>query len=144
MINETFFNESDFFDQKLKNNDPFLMIKEVLSKLNTDKLLSYSDNIYFISKDNKNLGKILTAIYYILKYKSCPINIKNLIQIKIESKTISNTTISNTTISNKTPSNTKILSWNVNGIRSNVLSTGSLKKCGITKIDPTSNLGDSH
>jgi len=142
MINETFFNESDFFDQKLKNNDPFLMIKEVLSKLNTDKLLSYSDNIYFISKDNKNLGKILTAIYYILKYKSCPINIKNLIQIKIESKTISNTTISNTTISNKTPSNTKILSWNVNGIRSNVLSTGSLKKCGITKIDPTSNLGD--
>lgn len=132
MINETLFDESDFFDQKLKNNDPFLMIKEILSKLNTDKLLSYPDNTYFISKDNKNnyTGKILTAIYYILKYKSCPVDIKNLIQIEHKPT------------SNSTTSNTKILSWNVNGIRSNVLSTGSLKKCDITEIDPSSNLGD--
>lgn len=123
MTSQIIFKQSDFFDQPISINDPkMIMIKNVLSKIKMDKLLSYPNNTLFISKDDKDnrLGKILTAIFYVSKYKSCPSNIKELIKIK----------------------STKILSWNVNGIRSNVLSSGSLKKCGITKIDPKSNLGD--
>lgn len=122
MINRITFKQSDFFDQKINNNDdPFIMIKDVLSKLNINKLLTYPDNTLFISKDDQNLDKILTATLHIIRNKSCPINIRQLIQIQPVKPH-------------------KILSWNVNGIRSNVLSSGSLKKC--SELDLSSNLGD--
>jgi len=78
------------------------------------------------------LGKILTAIAHVLKYGSCDrmtAELGDAIRIGGKKKSPS-------------PSGRKILSWNINGVRSNILGVGKHKTCGVpVDLDPESNLG---
>lgn len=83
-------------------------------------------------KGQNALGKILTCLSHIIKYGSCDRmnpELKKAVLLRMrKSKQETNTT--------------KILSWNINGIRSNILSAGKYK-CSTEKTDisPESNLG---
>lgn len=115
------------------------------------KLASVPEDTYFVY-DNKSdrflgdrgggvtgncknyLGKILTALSFILKHGSCD-NISSELSELVR-------IIDTDETRNTNKGMVKILSWNVNGIRSKVLSILDFKKCkSFTSIDPESNLG---
>jgi exodeoxyribonuclease-3 len=148
-MNKVYFNDKDFLGNKYpalitvngreyKNNKKF--IKDQGENINTimdsvyykftqhpeleEKLKKYPDNTYFIQEEREDniLGKVLTALLIILKYGNCVS--KELVNELREKKDIFT-----------------ILSWNVNGIRSNVVSKGQLKKCGDFDPQDDTNLG---
>lgn len=87
------------------------------------------------------LGKILTVISHILKYGSCEyMNPKLVKHVKI----VLPKNDKKKQERKKIPKNNiRILSWNVNGIRSNIISTTKYKKCReYSVIEKDSNLGE--
>jgi exodeoxyribonuclease III len=83
------------------------------------------------SKGSNYLGKTLTALSYYLKHGDAdmPANLRDKIKIGREVSDI------------PAPPSFSILSWNINGIRSNILSTGPYNKCGVQEIESASSLG---
>jgi len=85
-------------------------------------------------KGSNYLGKILTVLSHVLKYGNCNkmnSSLKKAVKINKVPKILS-----------KDTNTLKILSWNINGMRSNILSAGKYKcSTNETKIDPSSNLG---
>lgn len=132
-----------------------VMIKALLHKFNDPKLKAkitdVPDNAYFVEhtkhdkiwadggdggtgeKGSNFLGKILTVISYTLKHGNCKTmdpGLSSLVKIqkKQDKRKIKNLTI---------------LSWNINGIRSNIISKTKYKKCRqYSLIEPDSNLGE--
>lgn len=139
--------------EKVKVN---IMIKAVLYKFSKtrlkQKLADISDDVFFVEhttrdniwadggdggtgkKGSNFLGKILTVVFHVLKHGNCDHMskaLKKAVKIAKEEKKRKDT-----------PQVFKILSWNMNGIRSNVLSKGKYKICDQEiEIDPSTNLG---
>jgi len=129
-----------------------VMIKALLHKFKDpvlrNKLVSIPDNALMVEhttrdniwgdggdggteeKGSNYLGKILTVLSHVLKYGNCD-KMSSALRKKVKIKD-----------KKKKKSQLKILSWNVNGIRSRVVSHQKYKKCQIlSEIEPESNLG---
>uniref|UniRef100_A0A6C0ELZ2 DNA-(apurinic or apyrimidinic site) endonuclease n=1 Tax=viral metagenome TaxID=1070528 RepID=A0A6C0ELZ2_9ZZZZ len=87
-------------------------------------------------KGTNYLGKIITVLHHVFKYGSCDKMSKELkrkVRIGHQSKSEPKS---------KKGNELKILSWNINGIRSNIISNKKYTKCTkLSEIDPESNLG---
>lgn len=94
------------------------------------KIVSIPDNLLLVDPvdPDNHLGKILTALSYILKYGDCEKMNKSLKK--------------DVRLKEKTKNNFNILSWNINGLRSNVISTKKYtKRTKYSEIEKDSNLG---
>ncbi len=132
-----------------------VMIKALMHKFSNpelyQKITSLPDNVLLVEHTTRDkiwgdggdggtgkigsnyLGKILTVISHVYKYGSCKYmnpELRKAVRLK-NKKTI-----------NSNDKSLKILSWNVNGIRSNIVSNKKYKKCSVyNHIDSDSNLG---